>query len=158
MSEENTRSAIHLFIQSVKKTPGTDSMGFRALRLLWQWEENHVVSLVQCCVRIGYHPCTWKIARDTMRWQKTRSNSKSARPRCCCSAGEEKFFKLRQMSFVASVSNRLQYNSKRQSGSASGLTRSCLLKHTSRTGWQVLRVLYSGWRASAEVTAACPST
>ena len=35
-----------LFAQSVKKAPGVDSIGFKALRLLWRWAEDRVVSLV----------------------------------------------------------------------------------------------------------------
>jgi hypothetical protein len=52
-----------LFAQSVKKASGIDGIGFKALRLLWRWAEDRVVSLVQGCIRTGYHPCTWKTAR-----------------------------------------------------------------------------------------------
>ena len=55
-----------LFAQSVKKAPGVDSIGFKALRLLWRWAEDRVVSLVQGCIRAGYHPCTWKTAKGIL--------------------------------------------------------------------------------------------
>ncbi|GAB7336400.1 hypothetical protein MBLNU13_g09118t2 [Cladosporium sp. NU13] len=55
-----------LFTQAVKKAPGVDGIGFRALRLLWQWAEDRIVSLVQGCIRIGYHLCTWKTAKGIL--------------------------------------------------------------------------------------------
>jgi hypothetical protein len=55
-----------LFAQSVKKAPGVDGIGFKALRLLWQWAEDRVVPLVQGCIRMGYHSCTWKIAKGIL--------------------------------------------------------------------------------------------
>ena len=55
-----------LFTQAVKKAPGVDGIGFRALRLLWRWAEERVVSLVRGCIRIGYHPCTWKTAKGIL--------------------------------------------------------------------------------------------
>lgn len=55
-----------LFAQSVKKAPGVDGIGFKALRLLWRWAEDRVVALVQGCIRIGYHPCTWKTAKGIL--------------------------------------------------------------------------------------------
>ena len=55
-----------LFAQSVKKAPGVDGIGFKALRLLWRWAEDRVVSLVQGCIKMGYHPCTWKTAKGIL--------------------------------------------------------------------------------------------
>ncbi|KAM0705433.1 hypothetical protein Q7P35_008223 [Cladosporium inversicolor] len=55
-----------LFAQSVKKAPGVDGIGFKALRLLWRWAEDRIVSLVQGCTRTGYHPCTWKTAKGIL--------------------------------------------------------------------------------------------
>jgi hypothetical protein len=55
-----------LFTQSVKKAAGVDGIGFKALRLLWRWAEDRVVSLVQDCIRMGYHPCTWKTAKSIL--------------------------------------------------------------------------------------------
>jgi hypothetical protein len=47
-----------LFAQFTKKAPGVDGISFKALRMLWRWAEDRVVSLVQGCIRTGYHPCT----------------------------------------------------------------------------------------------------
>jgi hypothetical protein len=55
-----------LFTQSIKEAPGADSIDFRELRMLWQWEENCVVSLVQGYIIIGYHSCTWNTAKSIM--------------------------------------------------------------------------------------------
>ena len=55
-----------LFAQSVRKAPGVDGISFKALRLLWRWAKDRVVSLVQGCIRIGYHPCTWKTAKGIL--------------------------------------------------------------------------------------------
>lgn len=55
-----------LFSQSVKKAPGADGIGFKALQLLWEWAEERIVALVQGCIRIGYHPCTWKTAKGIL--------------------------------------------------------------------------------------------
>lgn len=55
-----------LFAQPVKKAPGLDGLGFKALRLLWRWAEERIVSLVQGCIRLGFHPCTWKTAKGIL--------------------------------------------------------------------------------------------
>jgi hypothetical protein len=55
-----------LFTQSIKKAPGADGISFKALRLLWQWAEERVVSLIQGCITHGYHPCTWKTAKGIL--------------------------------------------------------------------------------------------
>jgi hypothetical protein len=64
VSRREVREA--LFTQSVKKALGVDGIGFKALRLLWRWAEDRVVSLVQGCIRMGYHPCTWKTAKGIL--------------------------------------------------------------------------------------------
>ncbi|KAI7710683.1 hypothetical protein KC353_g9519, partial [Hortaea werneckii] len=55
-----------LFAQSVKKAPGVDKLGFRALRLLWQWDADRVVALIRGCISAGYHPRCWKIAKGIL--------------------------------------------------------------------------------------------
>lgn len=55
-----------LFAQSVKKAPGVDKLGFRALRLLWQWDADGVVALIRGCITAGYHPHCWKIAKGIL--------------------------------------------------------------------------------------------
>lgn len=55
-----------LFAQSIKKAPGIDKLGFRALRLLWLWDEDRVVALVRGCITSGYHPRVWKTAKGIL--------------------------------------------------------------------------------------------
>ncbi|KAL1581840.1 hypothetical protein WHR41_09430 [Cladosporium halotolerans] len=55
-----------LFSQSATKAPGADGIGFKALRLLWQWAEERIVALVQGCILTGYHPCVWKTAKGIL--------------------------------------------------------------------------------------------
>jgi retron-type reverse transcriptase len=64
VSADEVREA--LFVQSVKKAPGVNGIGFKALRLLWRWAEDRIVALIQGCVRTGYHPCTWKTAKSIL--------------------------------------------------------------------------------------------
>ncbi|GAB7336743.1 hypothetical protein MBLNU13_g10839t1 [Cladosporium sp. NU13] len=64
VSSREVREA--LFTQSVKKAPGIDGIGFKALRLLWRWAEKRVVALVQGCIRVGYHSCTGKTAKGIL--------------------------------------------------------------------------------------------
>lgn len=42
-----------LFAQFVKKAPGVDGIGFKALKLLWRWAEDRIVALVRGCVLDG---------------------------------------------------------------------------------------------------------
>jgi hypothetical protein len=37
---------VALFEQSVKKAPGVDGIGFKAVRLLWRWAEDRIVALI----------------------------------------------------------------------------------------------------------------
>jgi hypothetical protein len=55
-----------LFAQSVKKAPGLDGLGFKALRLLWVWAEKRIVALVRGCIGTGYHPRAWKAAKGVL--------------------------------------------------------------------------------------------
>lgn len=55
-----------LFTQLVKKAAGVDGVSFKALRLLWRWADDRVVSLVQGCIRMGYYPCTWKTVKGIL--------------------------------------------------------------------------------------------
>ena len=55
-----------LFTQAVNKAPGVDGISFKALRLLWPWAEDRIVSLVRGCIIKGYHPCTWKTAKGIL--------------------------------------------------------------------------------------------
>jgi hypothetical protein len=56
MSAREVREA--LFTQSVKKAPGVDGIGFKALRLLWRWAEDRIVALIEGYINTGFLPCT----------------------------------------------------------------------------------------------------
>jgi hypothetical protein len=51
-----------IFEQSVKNAAGPDRINFKAIRLLWGWDEERVVALVKTTIRCGHHPKEWKIA------------------------------------------------------------------------------------------------
>jgi hypothetical protein len=55
-----------LFAQSVKRAPGIDKLGFRALRLLWLWDEDRMVAPVRGCITSGYHLRVWKMAKGIL--------------------------------------------------------------------------------------------
>jgi len=45
-----------LFDQSVKKAPGPDRLGFKAIRLLWEWDAPRIIAIVKASFRLGVHP------------------------------------------------------------------------------------------------------
>jgi ribonuclease HI len=55
-----------LFSLSTKKAPGPDRLNFKAIRLLWEWDQDRVLALLKQCFRVGYHPKRWKIARGIL--------------------------------------------------------------------------------------------
>jgi len=58
ITEEDIREAV--FGQSVKKAPGPNRLGFKAIRLLWQWDVPRIIGIVQTTFRLGIHPRAWK--------------------------------------------------------------------------------------------------
>jgi hypothetical protein len=62
-----------LFNQSLKRAPSVNGIGFSALRLLWRWADDRMVSLVQGCIRTGYHPCTWKTAKGILLHKQAKA-------------------------------------------------------------------------------------
>lgn len=60
-----SKATIHrvLFTQSSKKESGPDSMNFLALRLLWRWDTERVMSLIRQCITEGHRPHAWHIAK-----------------------------------------------------------------------------------------------
>jgi hypothetical protein len=52
-----------LFQQSNQKAPGRDSLGMPILKALFEWDSDRVTALVRQCLRLGYHPRDWKIAK-----------------------------------------------------------------------------------------------
>jgi len=55
-----------LFDQSVKKAPGPDRLGFKAIRLLWEWDAPRIIAIVKMTFRLGIHPPVWKEARGVV--------------------------------------------------------------------------------------------
>ena len=54
ITDEDIRVA--LFDQSVKKAPGPDRLGFKAIRLLWEWDSQRIINVVKASFRLGIHP------------------------------------------------------------------------------------------------------
>ena len=52
-----------LFSQSTKKALGKDRLNFKAIRLLWTWDKERVLNLIQACIQLGYQPKSGKIAK-----------------------------------------------------------------------------------------------
>ena len=63
-----------LFTQSTKKAPGISRLNFKILRLLWGWDSERIVKLVQACIQKGYQPPTWKIARGILLRKQDKPN------------------------------------------------------------------------------------
>jgi uncharacterized protein involved in tolerance to divalent cations len=57
---------VALFNQSVKKAPGPDRLGFKAIRLLWEWDAPRIIAVVKMTFRLGIHPRVWKEARGVV--------------------------------------------------------------------------------------------
>ncbi len=45
-----------LLCQSIKKVPGPNMQNFRILRILWDWDPDHITSIVVQAIRLQYHP------------------------------------------------------------------------------------------------------
>ena len=64
IDEDTVKKA--LFHQAVQKAPGIDRLNFRALRLLWEWDNVRIVALARQCFRLGIHPRAWKTAKGIL--------------------------------------------------------------------------------------------
>jgi len=51
-----------IFSQSAKEAPGPDRLSFGAIRLLWKWDTERIVSLTKAAIRTGRHQSVWKRA------------------------------------------------------------------------------------------------
>jgi len=68
ITEEDIREA--LFNQSVRKAPGPDRSGFKAIRLLWDWDSVRIINIVKTLFRLGTHP---RVVRPYIRiWPRMR--------------------------------------------------------------------------------------
>jgi hypothetical protein len=61
VTEELVHSAISY--QSNSKAPGRDSLGVPIIKALLKWDPKRVTSLVTNCLRLGFYPKDWKIAK-----------------------------------------------------------------------------------------------
>lgn len=51
----------YLFMaQSVTKVPRPDKINFKTLWMMWEWKSNHITSMVQQIIQLGYHLEKWK--------------------------------------------------------------------------------------------------
>jgi len=64
ITEEDIRRAV--FDQLVKKAPGPDRLGFKAIRLLWEWDAPRIIAIVKMSFRLGIHPRAWKEAKGVV--------------------------------------------------------------------------------------------
>jgi hypothetical protein len=55
-----------LFSQGIEKAPGTDLLNFRAIRLLWRFDQARIIALARQCLRLGIHPGAWKTAKGIL--------------------------------------------------------------------------------------------
>jgi len=55
-----------LFNWSVQKEPGLDRLGFKAIRLLWDWDSQRIINIVEVSFRLGIHPRAWKEAKGVV--------------------------------------------------------------------------------------------
>jgi hypothetical protein len=88
-----------LFRQSNKKAPGRDSIGVPVIKALLQWDPRRITALVSQCLRLGYHPEEWKVAKGVCipkPGKKSYDQAKSFRvisllslPRCFPTAFED---------------------------------------------------------------------
>jgi len=65
ITDENIRKA--LFDQSVRKAPGPDRLGFKAIRLLCEWDAPRIIAIVKMSFRLGIHPRAQKEARGVVK-------------------------------------------------------------------------------------------
>ena len=54
--EEEIKKA--LFTQLTKKAPGISRLNFKILRLLWGWDKERIVKLIQAYIQKGIQPPT----------------------------------------------------------------------------------------------------
>jgi len=64
ITDEDIQEA--LFNQSVQKAPGPDRLGFKAIRLLWDWDSQRIINIVKTSFRLGIHPRVWKEAKGVV--------------------------------------------------------------------------------------------
>jgi len=61
ITEEDIRKAV--YDQPTNKAPGPDRLGFKAIRLLWEWDANRIIAIVKTSFRLGIQLRAWKEAK-----------------------------------------------------------------------------------------------
>ena len=64
ITDENIREA--LCGQLVLKAPGPDMLGFKAIRMLWEWDSPRIIALTKTAFRLGIHLQAWKVVRGVV--------------------------------------------------------------------------------------------
>jgi len=64
ITNEDIRLA--LFDESVKKAPGPDILGFKAIRLLWEWDAPRIIAIIKTTFRLGICRGVWKQSRGRL--------------------------------------------------------------------------------------------
>ena len=54
ITDKDVREAI--FSQSVQKAPDPDRLGFKGIRLLWEWNSKRIINIVKASFTLGIHP------------------------------------------------------------------------------------------------------
>ena len=60
--------------QSTSKAPEPDKINFRILRMVWEWDSERLIAMVQQAIRLGYQPKRWKRARGILLEKGGRRN------------------------------------------------------------------------------------
>ena len=55
-----------LVTQAIAKAPGPNKINFRILRMIWDWDKERIISMVQQAIRLGYHPKEWEKSRGIL--------------------------------------------------------------------------------------------
>ena len=55
-----------LMTQSTSKVLGPDKFNFRILRMVWEWDSQRLITMVQHSIRLGHQPKRWKKARGIL--------------------------------------------------------------------------------------------
>ena len=55
-----------LVTQAIAKALRPNKINFRILRMIWDWDKERIISMVDQAIRLGYHPKEWKKAREIL--------------------------------------------------------------------------------------------
>ncbi len=57
-----TKNVIYtaLMTQSMSKAPGPDKINFRILCMVWEWDSERIIAMIQQAIKLGHQPKSWK--------------------------------------------------------------------------------------------------